>query len=239
MNVKYADPYKEEKYGKLKGDKSESYFGVTFSEAVVHKTDEAYIIAGYATDYKSIVRSFNEAQGLTAGNCTIHIYGQEYEVRKKDKDGNWSSDNITPSIFELALYEMIKANEDDWMPHNAAIKVDLTHLPNDMLAGMEPAVAQSMIKGNVKFEQVDLTGKLPEYTPKTSYKKGKSYGGYKSVSPEEKLAFIKKQLEEDVKDKMYKQGQCLADLVDQFHKEHPDDENYIQIYFDILIACVK
>ncbi len=88
MTVKYLDPYKDDKYGKLKGDKSEAYFGVTFKEAVVHKTDDAYIIAGYATSYKGITRSFKPEQSLTPGLCAVPIYGKEYEIRKKDKDGN-------------------------------------------------------------------------------------------------------------------------------------------------------
>ena len=56
---------------------------------------------------------------------------------------------------------------------------------------------------------------------------------------EEKVAFIVKQMELDVKDETYKQGQSLADLVDRLIKEHSDNENFIQIYFDMLIACVR
>ena len=56
---------------------------------------------------------------------------------------------------------------------------------------------------------------------------------------EEKVAFMVKQMELDVKDETYKQGCSLADLTDQLIEEHSDNENFIQIYFDMLIACVR
>ena len=239
MTVKYLDPYKDDKYGKLKGDKSESYFGVTFREAVVHKTDDAYIIAGHVTQYKGITRSFKPEQSLTPGFCAVPIYGKEYEIRKKDKDNNWTSEKITPSLFEKALYEVIKKNEDDWMPHNAAISLELTHVPNGMLQGKTEAELSVFVTGNAKFGGIDIFDDLPEYTPPSNNFKGKGGGKSWGMSPDQRMDFIKKQLQADIKADGYKEGRTLAELVDQMILEHADNDNFITIYYDLLIACVK
>ena len=239
MTVKYLDPYKDDKYGKLKGDKSEAYFGVTFSEAVVHKTDDAYIIAGYIKEYKGITRSFKPEQSLTPGLCAVPIYGKEYEIRKKDKDGNWTSEKITPSLFEKTLYQLISENEDDWMPHNAAISLELTHVPNGMLQDKDLARLALFVAGNFDYRQVDLSNTLPEYTPPSNNFKGKGGGKSWGMSPDQRLDFIKKQLQTDIKADGYKEGRTLAELVDQMILEHADNENFITIYYDLLIACVK
>ncbi len=239
MTVKYLDPYKDDKYGKLKGDKSESYFGVTFKEAIVHKTDDAYIIAGYVTKYTGITRSFKPELTLEPGLCAVPIYGKEYEIRKKDKDDKWTSEKITPSLFEKALYEVIKKNEDDWMPHNAAISLELTHVPNGMLQGKSEAELSVFVSGNVKYAQIDLFEDLPEYTPPSNNYKGKGGGESWGLSPDQRMDFIKKQLQADIKADGYKQGRTLAELVDQMILEHADNENFISIYYDLLIACVK
>ena len=239
MTVKYLDPYKDDKYGKLKGDKSESYFGVTFSEAAVYKTDDAYIIAGHVTNYKGITRSFNPGEPLLDGWCAVPIYGKEYEISKKDKDGKWISEKFTPSLFERTLYQIISEDEDDWMPHNAGISLELTHVPNGMLKDKDLAQLALFVAGNFDYKQVDLSGSLPEYTPPSNNFKGKRGGKSWGMSPDQRMDFIKKQLQADIKADGYKEGRTLAELVDQMILEHADNENFITIYYDLLIACVK
>ncbi len=239
MTVKYLDPYKDDKYGKLKGDKSESYFGVTFSEAVVHKTDDAYIIAGQVTSYKGITRSFKPELPLNPGLCAVPIYGKEYEIRKKDKDNNWTSEKITPSLFEKALYREISVDEDNWMPHNAALSLELTHVPNGMCGGKNEAEIATFVCGNIKLAQVDLSGSLLDYKPPSGGGQRKAGGKSWGLSPDQRMEFIKKQLQADIKADGYKEGCTLAELVDQMLLEHADNENFITIYYDLLIACVK
>ena len=239
MTVKYLDPYKNDPYGKLKGDKSEAYFKVEFSEAEVHKAEDSYILAGKFTSYSGVVRSFKPENPIESGYCALPIYGQEYEIRKKDKDGNWTGDKIQPSIFEKALYDLISANEDTWMPHGASIKGSFTHVPNGMLQALDANTLMLQVASNVPIEQIDSTGSLPEYKVYSGGGQRRAFGGYKGVTMEEKIAFLKKQMEEDVKSDMFKGGQCLADLTEQLIKEHADNPNFIEIYFDMLIACVK
>lgn len=59
------------------------------------------------------------------------------------------------------------------------------------------------------------------------------------MSPDQRMDFIKKQLQADIKVDGYKEGRTLAELVDQMILEHADNENFITIYYDLLIACVK
>lgn len=239
MTVKYLDPYKDDKYGKLRGDKSEAYFGISFDEAIVHKTEDAYIIAGFAIAYTSIVRGFKPENPLTPGLCAVPIYGKDYEIRKKDKDGNWSSETITPSLFEKALYAAISADEDNWIPHNAAIAFSMTHIPNGMLQGKTEAEASAFATENITLSQVDLSGKLPQYTPPSNNGQRKSGGKSWGISPDEKVAFLKKQLAEDIKADGFTKDSCLGDLVDQLILEHADDDKFSEIYFDMVISCVR
>lgn len=239
MVLKYNDPYGNRKYAQLKGDKADAYFNIEFSEAVIHKTNEGYVLFGQVDKYDGIVRSFKPENPITPGLCIVPLYKQEYEVRKKNKDESWSSEKMQPSVFEKLLCERIEAYDGDWMPHNASIKGRIVHVPDAMLEHRDKAGQEGFVADNAVIEQIDSTGKIPDYTPSTSGGQRRSYGGDTLLSPVEKLAFIKKQMEEDVKDLIYKQGQCLADLTDQIIKEHSDNENFIQIYFDLLIACVR
>jgi hypothetical protein len=239
MVVKYLDPYKDDPYAKLKGDKAETFFKVEFSEAQIHKADDCYILAGVFDSYFGIVRAFKPENPITKGLCALPIYGKVYEIRKKDKNGNWISEDIEPSTFEKALYDAIAANEDFYLPHNASIKGSFSHIPNPMLQGKDANTLVEEVLKNVPIEEIDASGNLPEYKVPTGGGQRRSQGGYRGVTMEEKIAFLKKQMEEDVKSDMFKGGQCLADMTDQIIKEHADNPNFIEIYFDLLIACVK
>lgn len=239
MVIKYNDPYGNRKHAQLKGDKRDSYFKLVFSEATVHKTDEGYILFGQIDEYQGVVRSFKPENPITPGLCIVPFYNQEYEVRKKGTDGNWTSEKMQPSIFEKIFCDRIQKFESEWSAYNVSIKGHVTHVPDPMLEGQDKTAREDFVCNNVLMEQIDSTGKLPDYTPSVSGGQRKSYGGYKGVSMEDKLAFIHKQMEEDIKDLTFKKGQCLADLTDQMIKEHSDNPNFLEIYFDILLACVK
>lgn len=239
MTIKYLSPYKDDPYGKLRGDKADVYFGVDFSEALIHKTDDAYIIAGFVTKYKSVVRHYKPEEELKPGNCALFIYGKEYEVRKKDSNGQWVSEKITPSLFEVALYKMIAKNEDDWMPFASSIMLQFTHVPNGMCEGKTEDELGRLVKDNVKLTQCDPSGALPEYKVPVPYDSSKSKGGWKGLSPENKMEFLIKQLQADVQDVMVKKSDCLAELVDQLIVERVDCPNFLELYAEFVTACVR
>lgn len=239
MVVKYLDPYKDDVYGKLRGDKADAYLKIIYDEAKVYKTDDAYILAAFVTTYQGVVRNFKPENPLTPGLCAIPIYGQEYEIRQKDKDGNWVGVKYQPSKYEKALYENIKTHESLWMPEGEAIKGEISFMPDGMCATMDAVTIDGMVAANSRTEIVPLTGKLPTYiVPNNNAQRkatGKSYG----LSPEERIMFIKKQVCEDLAASGFTTENTLPLLISQMIAEHSMENELVQIYFDTLIACTR
>lgn len=238
MVVKFLDPFNDDKYGKLRGDKSDSYFKVTFSEAKVHKTDDAYIIAGQVTAYEGITRSFKPELPLEPGLCAVPIYGKEYEIRRKDGE-KYVSDKFNPSIFELYVYKWIEAHQDIWIGDDRFISGSIIHPPNGMLASLDGSSITDMLATNMTFKDVTPTGILLPYEPPKTY--GGSRGGGKSygLPPSEKFTFIKKQLATDIQSGLYSDDMSLLALIGQLLVENPLEQDVTQLYFDCLLACVK
>jgi hypothetical protein len=238
MVVKFLDPFNDDKYGKLRGDKSDCYFKVTFSEAKVCKTDDAYIIAGQVTAYEGITRSYKPELVLEPGLCAVPIYGKEYEIRRKDGE-KYVSDKFNPSIFELSVYKWIEAHEDTWVGADKFISGSIIHLPNGMLASLDSSSITNTVTNNMTFEDVTPTGNLPAYEPPKTYGgsrgSGKSYG----LQPSDKFAFIKKQLATDIIHPDYKEDMSLIKLIEQMLIEHPMENDVSSTYFDCLLACIK
>lgn len=164
----------------------------------------------------------------------------EYEIRQKDKDGNWQGVKYQPSKFEKALYDNIKTHESIWMPEGQHIKGAISFLPNGMCEVMDTPTLNGMVGANSLTELVPVTGKLPLYivpTPSTAQRRGagKSYG----LSPDERIAFIKKQVCEDLAASGFTPENTLPLLISQVMIEHPTDPDLIQIYFDTLTACCR
>ncbi|NJL51412.1 MAG: hypothetical protein HC930_02905 [Hydrococcus sp. SU_1_0] len=239
MVVKYLDPYKDDLYGKLRGDKSDTYCKATFDEANVYKTEDSYVIAAYVIAYEGITRNYKPENPLTPGLCAIPVYGKEYEIRRKDGE-NWVSDKVQPSKFEQALYKNIEAHESIWMPSNAAISGSITFLPDGMLASMDDATIAGMVAANSQTNPTSPTGKLPVYTPPAAGGQRKGYGGKSyGLSPGEKILFLKKQICSDIAASGFTVENSLPLLISQVNVEHPMDAEQVQTYFDLLTACIK
>ena len=90
-----------------------------------------------------------------------------------------------------------------------------------------------------RLTTIPATGKIPQF--KLPYGGGQRKGGSwnKGLSPDERVAFLIKQLTEDVKHVDWKSNKTLAELTARLIEEHADNENFISIYFDMLIACVR
>ena len=239
MTVKYADPWKEEKYGKIKGDKADSFFMMNFSEAIVHKEDSCYYIAGHVTDYQGVVRAYKSEQAMTPGLCMLPIYGSEYEIRKKDASGNYVSEQVQPSVFERVLYESIEGNELTWMPSGQSVALKFTHTPNSMLSAMDAEAIKAHVIEQVKVSAIPKSGTLPEYSPPTKYGQRKGSNWNKGISPEEKVSFLKKQMVADIRDSSFKEEHTLTSITKQILVENADSPQFTEIYFDMLVSCIK
>jgi hypothetical protein len=239
MVVKYLDPWKDDLYGKLRGDKADAYIKIIFDEAKVYQADDSYVLAAYVTNYQGVVRNFKPENPLTPGLCAIPIYGQEYEIRQKDKDGNWTGVKYQPSKFEKALYENIKTHESFWMPEGQGIKGEISFMPDGMCATMDAPTLDGLVAANSKTEPTPLSGKLPAYTlPVNNFQRkggGKAYG----LSPDERIMFIKKQVCDDLAASGFTVENSLPLLISQMIAEHPMDTDLVQIYFDTLTACTR
>ncbi len=186
-----------------------------------------------------MTHSFKPELTLEPGLCAVPIYGKEYEIRKKDKDDKWISEKITPSLFETAFYALIQKDESTWLGSGSFLAIEFTHVPNGMCHGKDEIELINFVNANCKVDITTASGDLPEYTPPSNGFKGKGSGKSWGLSPDQRMDFIKKQLQADIKADGYKEGRTLAELVDQMILEHADNENFITIYYDLLIACVK
>jgi hypothetical protein len=239
MTVKYLDPYKDDPYGKLKGDKADTWFKVNFDEAKIYPIENGYMLAGYFTSYAGIIRNFKASEPLAPGLCALPIYSQEYELWEKGDDGKSKPVKYQPSKFELALCTYIGANSSSWMPEGKNIAGEISFSPDAQVSSFRAEDLTQFVTNSCKIEPIGSSGKLPEYTPPSTgaFKKGsgKSYG----MSPEDRLAFIKKELCDSTAANWATEQSTLGVLVKQMVAEHENDESFLAIYFDLLKATVR
>lgn len=186
-----------------------------------------------------MVRSFKPGDPLTPGLCAIPIYSKEYEVREKDKGGNWQSVKYQPSIAETAICDLINTHKSTYLVDNLGIGGEISFSPNAQLQSFDQPMLMQFIKDSCKVETVKLTGKLPEYTLPSSNGQRKSWGGSKGASLEEKLEFIKKELISSVAATGFTTENSLAVLTEQMILEHQNDDRFLEIYFDMLMAIAR
>lgn len=239
MTIAYLDPYKDDPYGKLKGDKADCWFKINFDEAKIYPIETGYVLAGWITGYSGVVRSFKASEPLTPGLCAIPIYNKEYEVREKDKDGSWQSVKYQPSIAETTICRLIDTHKSTWIPEGKGIGGEISFSPDAQLQAFDEPMLKQFIKESCKVETVSLTGKLPEYTPPSGSSQRKGWSGSKGVSLEEKMEFIKKELISSIAASGFTAENSLGVLTNQMILEHPDDERFLEIYFDMLMAIVR
>lgn len=239
MTVKYLDPYKDDPYGKLRGDKAEAYVKVTFDEAKIYSTDNTYWLAAYVTSYQGVIRNYKPNETLMPGLCAIPIYDAEYEIRQKDANGQWEGVKYQPSIYEKALYDYISQNEALFVPKGKVISGELSFMPNGMVASIDATALNGMVRSNSQVAVVEPTGKLPPYTPPSAsnFKKGSSFS--RGASSEDKIAFLKKQMVADVRDTALKEEHTFISIVKQVIDENSTDERFLDTYFDLLMATIR
>ncbi|MGL5076137.1 MAG: hypothetical protein ACRDBG_09905, partial [Waterburya sp.] len=155
------------------------------------------------------------------------------------KDDKWQSVKYQPSIAEAAICELIDTHKSTYLVDGMAIGGELSFSPNAQLQAFDKPMLNQFIKDSCKVQTVTLSGKLPEYTPPSSNGQRKGWGGSKGASLDEKLEFIKKELISSTAATGFTTENSLAVLTEQMILEHQDDERFLEIYFDMLMAIVR
>ena len=239
MNVKYYDPYKEDPYGKLRGEKGSSYFEVEFDEAILHPTDDGYALAGNFPSYNGIIRNFKSEPPLEAGLCAIPLYSKDYSIRSKVA-GKWIDLAQVPFTFEKFLCTYIKANEASLIGEGKALSGKFAHIPDGMCIGKEGEQMCDLVQGSLVVTQIDATGKLPAYTVPGGYNQRKGGGGFsRGASLEEKMTLVKKELVAFAQPKTVKEDDSLGTLVTQVWSENVETPEVLQYFFDTLQAVIR
>lgn len=239
MPLAYLDPYKDDLYGKLRGQKEDGYCKIIFDEGKIYAVDNGYVLACYATSYTGVVRNYKPENPLQPGLVAIPIYSKEYEIRKKTGD-KWESIKYQPSAYEKAIANFIATLSDQWEAEAKGFKGDISFLPEGMTQGMSEVEVSTLAVKNITLTQIDLTGKLPNYTPPVSdgQRKG-GYGGNRGVSPDEKLTLVKKELSEFAVGGGVVVGDSLGRLIEQVCNEHAGKDEFLTHYFDVLTSVVR
>lgn len=235
--AKYYSPYKDDPYGKVKGDKTSSYFTVNIGEAKVHLIDNGYILAGHINSMGGILPAFAKDEAIPSGLCAIPIYNAEYEIREKIGD-KWEGVKYQPSRSEKALCDLIKEAGDSWTKDDVCIKGTISFIPDAILTGRTDGEVKAQVQQNTQVEFITPTGKLPAYkTPdNNAQRKGGSWS--KGASLDEKAAFLRKELSGFLPDPDYNEDTNLGLLVHRTKQSMEEDEVFLTLYFDILKTIV-
>ncbi|MGF1542862.1 MAG: hypothetical protein ACFCU5_20870 [Pleurocapsa sp.] len=245
MSIKYSDPYGQDSFGKIKGDKRMVWFKVYFDEGKLYKQDDSYVLAANLTGSEGVSHSFGmQGESAPKGLATLSIHGKEYEERKstgkKDDRGKWIYETFKsqPSVFEQWLYQQIENNPAFWLPEGKSISGNLTFPLDPQVILMPETQRIEFFKTCYQISEVATTDKVPEWKPKAPYR-ANSYGG-KGTTIEDKVKFLKQELiatsgNQDVIGSESSIGVLFSVLLDQ----HREDEQFLVLYTDLLKAIVS
>ena len=245
MTIQYSDPYKDNKFGKLKGDKRDTYFQIAFAEAKFYKHENSYVLAGYFTVFGGVDRAYGNAP-IEPTLCELPLYGTEYEVRQKkagtgSNGGKAEYETITlqPSIAEKLLYQHIEDNPSVFLDEAKALKGEITfYLDAHYLSMDEDKRLHNLTEVCLDLEQIEASGKYPDWIAPKTYSKS-SWGGNK-VTPEEKQTFLKGILAEACKSKEIRENKNLPlhSYVEILLHDY-DDERFLVTFFDLAKVLVS
>jgi hypothetical protein len=243
LSIKYSDPFRDDKFGKLKGNKCLTWFKVYFNEGKLYKQDDGYILAANFTGFEGVSASFGtQGEQATSGLAVLPIYAKEYEERKstgkQDDKGKWVYETVKvkPSIFEQWLCKQIEDNPSFWLPDgNQNISGNITFSLDPQVASMADDTRGSFFTTCYQISTVSKSDKLPEWKPKTPYRGANGYGA-KGVSIEDKVAFLKKELVATIGGTLVAEDMSIGSLTGFLIDLHKDNEQFLVIYTDLIKA---
>ncbi len=236
--IKYTDPFNNDPYAKLKGDKSDVYLKIEFSEAKLYEVDNGYVLAGNITSYVGAVRAYKPEEPIKPGLCAIPIYDREFELWNKNKDGKNVLSKHLPSLFEKNLTSHLKSNFIPSLGADKALKGSIGFLPNAQLQGLSEFDIAANIPHNCQLEIITATGNLPEYKPYTGSSKKASNGKYYGLTPSDKLVWLKQELVSAIASSNFTEETSLSLLLKQVIYENDKDETFLALYTDMLKTLI-
>ncbi len=236
--IKYTDPFNNDPYAKLKGDKSDVYLKIEFSEAKLYEVDNGYVLAGNITSYVGAVRAYKPEEPIKPGLCAIPIYDREFELWNKNKDGKNVVSKHLPSLFEKNLTSHLKSNFIPSLGADKALKGSIGFLPNAQLQGLSEFDIAANIPHNCQLEIITATGNLPEYKPYTGSSKKASNGKYYGLTPSDKLVWLKQELVSAIASSNFTEETSLSLLLKQVIYENDKDETFLALYTDMLKTLI-
>lgn len=241
MTITYSDPYKDAKFGKLKGEKCLNWFQIWFNEGKLYKIDDGYMLVAHSTGFHGVTHSFSEKRPPEKGLVELPIYAKDYEVRKstgkKDDNGKWIYESFPQkaSLFEMWLCKQIEDNPSFWLPENQHISGNISFVIDPQVQHLPEEQRASLFATSYQISTVPVTDNLPKWeVKKNNYRKG-GYGN-NGVSLEARLSFVKKDLIDTLAAGWADESCSVGMLVKQLLAEFPQDEAFIACYIDLLKA---
>ena len=248
MALLYLDPYKDNKFGKIKGDKSTEFLRMDFEEVQFYTGDEEnYIIAGQFTQFTGVTRAYKPEQPLIVDLVEVPIYGTFYELKQKKANtsnldkSEYETIRVAPSLAELILYKHIQDNPSTYLDSKTAFRGSITLSPDIIFASKDNDAQQKMVLNEVRLTEIPKSGKYPDwksYSSSNSYSK-KSYN--KKESLEDKVAWLKKELGDTIAESDYQNNTSLplAAYVHRILDDKISDDRFISTYFTLIKSLLS
>ena len=235
----YSDPWKDDPYGKLQGEMTDTWCKLVFDEAKVYQDEKTYVLAGNFTEHHGVMRKYNPTEAILPGLATLVIHSEDYQVRKKDDNGKWETVTDKASIHEKLLYQHITDNPAQWLD-GKNLKGSITFFPDDTYKAQDNPQLQP---GSIEVTQIEPTGKLPEWQPHKGRAKSTSGWHGAGISLEDKTNFLRKELTNSIFDDSFKSlvndATPISYLINKVVEERRQDEIFLASYFDLLKAIVS
>ncbi len=243
MTIVYLDPYKDDPYGKILGEKVNAYFKVTYDEARVYKNDDTYVLALNLTESFGIERKYKKDDAAIKGFAILTVHSKDYTVKYK-ADNEWKSKTETASVHEKLLYQHIEDNPSQWLDPQHNLRGHLSFFPDENYIGN---ANPELMPTSVKIEQISPTGNLPDWKPRTKSSSSNWSNGSKGITINDKVDFLKKELLETILDETWKSAMgdistlSIGVLIQKLHQERTIDrkeESFFLTYLDVLKAIL-
>ena len=138
------------------------------------------------------------------------------DKKKSYSEGNkpeYETITLQPSVAEKLLYQHIEDNPSKYMLGNKAFNGSITLQPDLEYRDSDPELCLQRVINGLNIETIEVSGNYPLWEAPKSYSKN-SYGNYsKGISLEDKVTWLKSELQYTVMDITLKSDNTLYDRV--------------------------